>query len=252
MAGYLLRGNVFIQAVNSAGAAIANEPVHGPINAEMLEFTPNSEQINRTSNNKKTHGKSLSTVTTSSPSTVKLKFDEITTDTIAAMLGSEATVLNTGAANVSDADLTLSAGGGWTEIGHKQIVSDGLAVTFATETLKEGIDFELNYALGLIRPTTTGKAKDGGAAKITYTALARTGVEIKGGKVVHPKWRIVLEGENVDNGAKVNFEIPYASLQSTTALNLVQNEFLSPEFEGTANVPQGKEIDFVYEEVTTS
>ncbi|MFT7565816.1 MAG: hypothetical protein ACI846_000102 [Pseudoalteromonas distincta] len=252
MAGYLLRGNVFIQKVTSAGVPVDGAGVIGPINAEMLEFTPNSEQINRTSNNKKTHGKSLSTVTTSSPSTVKLKFDEITTDTIAAMLGSEAIDLNTGAVNAADKEVTLLAGGGWSELGAKQIVEDGLAVTFATEALVLGVDFEINYALGLIRPTSTGKAKDGGLATVTYTALARTGVAITGGKVVHPKWRIVLEGENVDNDAKVHFEIPYASLQSTTALNLVQNEFLSPEFEGTANVPQGKEIDFIYEEVKTS
>lgn len=250
MAGFLLRGNVFIQAVSSAGVPIVGAPIHGPINAEMLEFTPNSEQVNRVSNNKKSHGKSLSTVTTSSPSTVKLKFDEITTDTIAAMLGSEATVLNTGAADVPDKALTLQSNGGWTEIGHKQIVESDLTVTLGAEPLLIGVDFEINYALGLIRPTTTGKAKAGGEVTMAYKALARTGVEIKGGKVVHPKWRIVLEGENVDNDAKVSFEIPYASLQSTTALNLVQNEFLSPEFEGTANVPQGKDVDFIYEEVT--
>lgn len=252
MAGYLLRGNVFIQAVTSAGVPVAGAGVIGPINAEMLEFTPNSEQINRQSNNKKTHGKSLSTVTTSSPSTVKLKFDEITTETIAAMLGSEATVLNTGAATETDKPITLLTDGSWVEMGNKQIVEEGFIAKLSAATLVAGVDFEINYALGLIRPTPTGQAKAGGEITVSYSALARTGVEIKGGKVVHPKWRIVLEGENVDNDAKVHFEIPYASLQSTTSLNLVQNEFLAPEFEGTANVPQGKEIDFIYEEVKAS
>lgn len=248
MAGYLLRGNVFIQAVTAAGVPVAGAPIHGPINAELLEFQTNSEQIQRTSNNKKTHGKSLSTVTSSTPSTVKLKFDEISTDTIAAMLGSVKGELNTGAANEADKAVTLLADG-WVEIGHKQIVEEGLIVKKDATALTLGVDFEINYALGLIRPAETGAVKDGGEVLVTYTALARTGAEIKGGKVVHPNWRITLEGENLDNDAKVHFEIPYAALQSTTALNLVQNEFLSPEFEGTANVPQGKEEDFIYQEV---
>ena len=250
MSGFLLRGNVFIQQVSSTGMPIGG--ITGPINAESLEFSPDSEQIIRDSKNKKTYGKSLGTVTTSKPSTVKLKFDEISTKIIAAMLGSVVTELNTAAASKIDEPITLLENGDWVFIGNKQIVADGLDAAKGAEELKYGVDYEINYALGLIRQTKNGKVKDGGEITLTYTSLARAGDRIVGGQVVHPEWRIMLEGENIDTGASVQFEVPHASLQSTTALNLVQNEFLSPEFEGTANVPEGQEVDFTYEEVSAT
>lgn len=248
MAGYLLRGEVHIQAVNAAGVPTGG--IFGPINATSLELEPDAEQKIRTSNNRSTHGKALNTVTTSKPTKVKLAFDEVNSDILAAILGASSSALNQGAATVTPKTITLTSDGKWSELGHKQVVDAGFDAKKGVTPLVVGTDIEVNYALGLVRPIAGGLVASGGDVEIGYTALALSGTQIKGGQVQHPKWRVLMDGINMGNDAKVSLEIPFASLQSTKAINFVENEYVSAEFEGVANVPTGQTNDFVYQEIT--
>ena len=54
--GFILRGEVMIQRVNTKGVAAVNSPLLGPMNVEQLELQAESEQITRTSKNKSTFG----------------------------------------------------------------------------------------------------------------------------------------------------------------------------------------------------
>jgi len=243
MKPFLLRGSVFLQLVSSTGVTIGG--VHGPINAEEISVEPDSEQIIVPSTNKETYGKSLGSITESKPTKVSLKFSDVPSDILAAALGAKEEVLNGPAASVTDKTITLFSDGKWTEIGHKQIVGTGLVVKLSAAEKTLGDDYEINYAAGLIRPNPSGTLKDGGAVEITYTSLAQTGARLVGGKVQQANWRITMNGENAFDGTLVDLDIPFVTLTSKTKLNLVQNEVLSPEFEGVANVAQGKDYDYL-------
>jgi hypothetical protein len=242
MKPFLLRGSVFLQLVSSTGVTIGG--VHGPINAEEISVEPDSEQIIVSSTNKETYGKSLGSITESKPTKISLKFSDVSSDILAAALGAKSEVLNVGAAAETDKTFTLFSDGKWTDIGHKQIVATGFVVKKSAAVQTLGDDYEINYAAGLIRPNPSGNLKDGGAVEITFTALARDGARLIGGKVQQANWRITMNGENAFTGDNVDLDIPFATLTSKTKLNLVQNEVLSPEFEGVANVAQGKDYDY--------
>ncbi|KZX00068.1 hypothetical protein JL49_13300 [Pseudoalteromonas luteoviolacea] len=242
MSGFLLRGEVFIQRTNSVG--IPSGKIVGPVNAEALEIEPDVEEIVRTSKNKSTYGKALAKVNSPNPTKIKLKLDETDSKLIAEALGAEHSNLNQQATTGAAVPVLLHSDGSWSEIGVRQITSTGWKVMQNTTELAEGTDYEVKWATGLIRPLAGGAIAAGGEVKIDYQALALEGSRIKGGEIQDVNWAIKLSAQNVVTGEKVEGEIPLAQLRSSSPINLLQNEFMAPEFEGVASVAQGKNYDY--------
>ncbi|OUL59266.1 hypothetical protein [Pseudoalteromonas ulvae] len=240
--GFVLRGEVFLQRVNSKGVAISGANLVGPINASEFSITPDSEEILRPSVDRSTYGESKGRVTTKKPTKVKLKFDDVTSQVLAEALGAELSTLNYGAATGTDAAYTLEsvASGGWTEIGHNQLKETGFVVKKGVDVMVLGTDYEVKWSSGLIRPVAGGALDAGGAVTITFEALAGDGHRLAGGEIQEVNWRIKLDGVNADTGEKVLAEVPLAQVSSTSEINLLQNEYLAPEFEGVCSIAQGK------------
>ena len=248
MAGFLLRGEVFLQRTNNKG--VAKGGLFGPINAEQLTIEPDMEEIIRPSKNKATYGKSLGKVQSANPTKISMKFDEVDAALLADSLGAEIGVLNQQAASVSGEPYDLRADGTWTSLGAKHITSTNWKVMKATTELVDGVDYEVNWSAGLIRPVKGGAIESGGVVNIDFQALALAGNRLKGGQVQEVNWAITMTGENVDTGDPIHLEIPLAQLSSSGALNLVQNEYLSPEFEGVASIAAGKDYDYLLDVIT--
>lgn len=244
--GFILRGEVMLQRVNTKGIALAGTPIVGPMNVEQLELKPEFEKIQRTSKNKSTFGKSLGSVTEAKPTSLKLKFDEVTAQVLAEALGAELNVLNQSATTFTDFEVTLHAAstGGWSELGAKQINQAGFTVKQGATPLTLGVDYEIKWAAGLIRPLVGGAMAAGGAVLVTGSALALEGHRLTGGEVQEVNWRVILDGTNIDSGENVHLEIPLAQVASSAELNLLQNEYLAPEFEGVCSIAQGKDKDY--------
>lgn len=243
--GFILRGEVMIQRVNTKGVAAVNSPLLGPMNVEQLELQAESEQITRTSKNKSTFGKSLGGVKDPQPTSIKLKLDEVPPEVLAEALGAEINDFSEGAATLTDKAVTLfaAATGGWSEIGNKQLQA-GVTVKKDAATLTEGVDYEIKYAAGLIRALVGGALDAGGEVLVTGSAIALDGKRLTGGETQEVNWRIIMDGENIDTGAPVHLEIPLAQIAASSEINLLQNEYLAPEFEGVCTVATGKDKDY--------
>ncbi|AZZ98752.1 hypothetical protein [Pseudoalteromonas sp. R3] len=242
--GFILRGEVFLTRTNSKGVPLPGTGAVGPINAEQLEIEPDIEEIIRPSKNKATYGKSLGRVQTANPTKLKLKFDEVDSKLLADVLAAEHTTLNQQAASATDKPVTLNSDGTWSDLGAKHITATNWSVKLGPDVLDEGVDYEVKWAAGLIRPLAGGRVVSGGEVAVSYQALALEGSKIKGGEAQEVNWAISLTGVNIDSGEKVQLDIPLAQLSSTSALNFLQNEYMSPEFEGVASIAQGKDYDF--------
>ncbi|MDK2594387.1 hypothetical protein [Pseudoalteromonas obscura] len=243
--GFILRGEVFLTRTNSKGVPLPGTGAVGPINAENLEIEPDIEAIIRSSKNKSTFGKSLGRVQTANPTKLKLKLDEVDSKMIADALSAEHSNLNQQAVNATDKDITLNSDGTWSELGSRHITGTTWAVKSGADTLDDGVDYEVKWAAGLIRPLPGGRVANGGLVKVTYQALALEGSRVKGGEVQEVNWAISLTGVNIDTGEKVQLDIPLAQMSSTSSLNFLQNEYMSPEFEGVASIAQGKDYDYL-------
>ncbi|KZN58534.1 hypothetical protein N473_26395 [Pseudoalteromonas luteoviolacea CPMOR-1] len=248
--GFILRGEVFLTRTNSKGVPLPGTGAVGPINAEQLEIEPDIEEIIRPSRNKATHGKSLGRVQTANPTKLKLKFDEVDSKIIADALAAEHTALNQQAINATDKPIALNSDGTWSSLGAKHITSTNWGVKLGVDDLVDGVDYEVKWAAGLIRPLAGGRVINGGEIKVTYQALALEGSRIKGGEVQEVNWAISLTGVNIDNGDKVQLDVPLAQMSSTSALNFLQNEYMSPEFEGVASIAQGKDYDYLLDVIS--
>ena len=101
------------------------------------------------------------------------------------------------------------------------LASTGLTVTKDAAPLVLNTDFEINYALGMIRAAANGSVKDGGAVTVSATYNAVTGTRMNGNVQPDVKARLILDGESIIDGKKTILRVPQASLSPTDAVDFV-------------------------------
>ncbi|MNS33897.1 hypothetical protein D3C72_660170 [compost metagenome] len=111
--------------------------------------------------------------------------------------------------------LTLPAHPKWVSLGKTNLSATGLVVKEGATALVLGTDFEINYALGLLRATN-----------------AVTGSRIAGN--VHPevKAKLTLDGRSVIGGEAILLTVPRASLAPKKAVDFLSDKPIEIELEG--------------------
>lgn len=84
----------------------------------------------------------------------------------AAFMGLESPI-NQGAGILTEVPLTLPAHPKWLSLGKTNLSATGLVVKEGATVLVLGTDFEINYALGLLRATKAGAVADGGQVTVS-------------------------------------------------------------------------------------
>lgn len=112
-----------------------------------------------------------------------------------------------------------------------------------------GTDFEVNYALGLVRSVKGGAVEAGGDVTITGQHNAISGTLVKGGINAQVRARLFGEGTNLETGKPIKLDIFDASLSPTAALDFAASEFVSATLAGKAQLVAGKDHPFEYAEL---
>ncbi|MBD1584763.1 phage tail tube protein [Pseudoalteromonas sp. S16_S37] len=245
--GYLIAGNVFVQRLNKQGNPEGGSI--GPINTTKLAIKVESESKTRTSNKKADYGQVLDDVRIPKPTAINWAFDDQPTELVAMALMGDVVAINDASGTLTDEAITLPSAQHWVEIGHKNFATAGLAVKQGATPLVLGEDFEMNYALGLIRALHGGKVAAGGTITFSGQYNARSGKRIKGALNSQIRLRLFGEGENLANGKQVEFDIYDVSMSPTSELDLAGTEFVGAELEGTAKIKSGKDAPFVVDEI---
>lgn len=246
MPGLLLAGNFFVQrrAANGTLGAIL-----GPINTTKLTLKNDADEKVRTSKKKDTYGQAAAVVTIAKPCEVEWGFDEVPAELMAMVLMGDVSVVNTGSGNLTDAAITLPTDQSWVELGHKNFATAAFVVQKDAAALTLGTDYEVNYALGLIRAVKGGAVETGGAVTVTAQYNAIAGTLIKGGIRAQTRLRIFGEGTNLETGKPVQVDVFDTSLTSKEAIDLAASEFVSSTLSGKAAIGPGKDSPYEYLEV---
>jgi len=129
----------------------------------------------------------------------------------AAFMGLESPI-NQGAGTLTEVALTLPAHPKWVSLSKTNLSATGLVVKEGATALVLGTDFEINYALGLLRATKVGAVADGGPVTVSGSYNAVTGTRIAGNVQPEVKAKLTLDGGSVIGGESVILTVPRASL----------------------------------------
>lgn len=246
MSGLLVAGNFFIDRLDPQGKSTG---IFGPINVTKLAIKTDAETKTRTSNRKATYGQALDDVKIAKPAEISCEFDDQPADLLAMALMGSVVAVNTASGTVTEETKTLQGDQRWLELGHKNLADSGLVVKQGATELIRGSDFEVNFALGMIKALKGGKVEGGGSIVVSYQYNARSGKRINGGMESQIKARIFGEGTNLANGKPIELNIFEASLMPDKEIDFAASEFVSGGLTGTAKLIDGKDAPFVYTEL---
>lgn len=223
----------------------------GPIDAESLEIKPDAKKNTIQSKAKATAGQARITYYTPQPATLSIKTSDIPpTMLAAAFMGNEVTV-NQGAGTLTDVAITLPPSPKWVSIGKSNIAQAALVVKEGATALA-ATDYEVNYALGLIRATAGGTVKEGGAVTISGTYNAITGSRIEGNLTPAIDAKLLLDGKNVIDGSPVKVSVPKASLSPKNGVDFLSEKAIEITLEGELMVVTGETAPFYVDQLATA
>lgn len=244
--GILLAGNIFVDRLNEQG--VSTGQIFGPINTTKLGIKAEADSVVRTSNKKGSKGQALDDVKIGKPTVVTWEFDDQPAEMIALALMGDVAAINDAAGTLTDEAITMPANQSWVAVPGQNFTND-VVVKQATVTLAVGVDYEFNFALGMVRAIKGGALDAGGSITVTGSYNARSGKRINGATVSQTRLRIFGEGTNLANGKQVNFEIYDTSMMPTSELDLASSEFVTAALEGTAKLVTGKKEPYYIDEL---
>ncbi|MGI2222356.1 hypothetical protein [Shewanella oncorhynchi] len=246
MNGLLVAGNFFVDRLNAQGQSTG---IIGPINTTKLAIKTDADEKVRPSKKKDSYGQALSVVKIAKPVEVEWSFDDQPAELIAMALLGDTQVLNTGSGTLTDEAVTLPDNQRWIQLPESNFAALGFVVKKDAATLVLGTDYEVNYALGLVRAVKGGDIEAGGAVTVTGQHNAISGTLIRGGINAQTRARLFGEGKNLETGKPIKLEIFDASLSPTAALDFAASEFVSATLAGKAQLVAGKDHPFEYLEL---
>lgn len=220
----------------------------GPIDVDLLEVKPDSNKVSIPSKRRKQYGQARETYYTAKPATISIKTSEIPPVLLAAAFMAEAGAINQGSGSLTNAAITLPAYPKWAALSKTNIAATGLVVKEGETSLELGTDFEINYALGLIRAKAGGAVADGGSITVSATYNAVTGIRYDGNIKPEVKAKLMLDGESLVDGKKTILKVPMASLSPKSGVDFMSDKPIEITLEGELLIISGETAPFYVEQ----
>ncbi len=239
-----LSGDFYIEPfVNGVSGGII-----GPIDVDSLQVKPDANKISVLSKRIGRYGQPRETYFTAKPAIITIKTTEIPPVMLAAAFMAESESINQGSGSLTDEAVTLPAYPKWVSLSKTNLASTGLTVTKDAAPLVLNTDFEINYALGMIRAAANGSVKDGGAVTVSATYNAVTGTRMNGNVQPDVKARLILDGESIIDGKKTILRVPQASLSPTDAVDFMSDNPMEITLEGECIFVDGETAAYYVEQ----
>jgi len=239
MAGALqIMGTIYIEIfINGVGQGL--KKVLG-----MIEFsaTPKSKTITQVSKDRATAGQVTAVATQNEPTEIKIKFSAFDRMVMAMAMMGESSVINVAASTVTNQEVIAKLDC-WVKLGKKNLsevsavtnkdaITGPPAVLADAKTYVEGVDYEINYALGMIQCLSSGAITEAQALHVDMKSSAYTGFLTRGAVTPKIEAYIVVDGENQADGDNVELEIDRAHLTATSPVDFMSDKFSELEMTG--------------------
>lgn len=244
--GFLLEGTVYFDRLDDNGQTTGLVTLPG---VAKFAMKPTSEIKEMTSKDKDYYGQIIASVAIAKPAEFSITLRNGTKEGIALGLMGSHSVLSAGAGTVTDESITAQLDK-WVELAQRNLTDGSVVLTTdpAGTTYVEGTDYEVNYALGMIRAIPTGNISDAEDLLADYAHAAIDGWKVAGGTKPQAKGRIILDGRNLINNKTVRMEIYRALLTSDSELDAMGDDVVEFGLSGRMETPSGKTEPFVIEQ----
>ena len=228
---FLGAGEIYFDRLTSAGASQGYNAIG---NALQFELSPDAEMKELESRNPANYGQAIAAVTIPKSTKLKFKFSDFDATALEMALMGTSSAINQSAQTVTDKTVTAKEGK-YVEIGHRNLASAGLVVKnqAGTTTYVLGTDYEVNYALGMLKALKGGQIVDGSTVKVSCQAQAYTGKSIAVGAETIIKANIKLDGKNLVDGRRCVVTANQCVFKPVGSIDFLKNDFGEIELEGT-------------------
>jgi hypothetical protein len=235
-------GDIFLQLYLPNGTL--SDTAIGPLAGTKLSVKTDADIKYRKSKRRDSHGRAEGSAATHKPTMFGLAVNAADPSMLALLFMGVASVLNIASGTVSaeSHDLPLDT---WVKLENRNVAS----VTITGKTL--GTDFAVNERVGLIMALSTGSIVDGANTSINYSYGSVTGTRIAAGETSKIEVKLLFDGVNLEDDSAVFGTVPKLVLLPKTDINLLADDFVTTEFDGTAIKMDGQpehtfDVDVVY------
>lgn len=233
MSGLVLSLNLRMRYVDADGVPIPDKGYIGLLNpVTFVVGNPEPTRQQRISKRRDDAGTALDEIVTPNPQTLAISTDETgDAEVLSWALSGQVTNFVQAAATVTDA-VTAVVKGEWARLPHRAISEVVIEPPGGGTAYEENVDYFVDYISGMIRPTPGGAIASGNVS-LSYDAAALTGKKIGSG--TRPTISVRIEGDGINKATQkpVNVLVRRANLSASGDLDLVGDDFLVTELNGT-------------------
>jgi hypothetical protein len=211
------------------------------LGADKFMITGDSDQKQKTSKQRENYGQAIANVVVGKPTKIDITISAMDVDAMALQFqGIRETWTQSG--GVLTAEVITAKLDKYVPLSKRNlsgtpapVVTDSTAAT----TYVENTDYIVNYANGEIKALASGAIEASESLKVTVTALALTGDQIRGGTRPQARMQVRFEGENQVDGQYIEAECWEAVVTSSNGFDFLADDFNGIELSGYLVVPTG-------------
>jgi hypothetical protein len=222
--GIQYKGDIFLRRYNPDGTL--PETLIGPIAGSKLSIKADATLKTRTSKQRDDYGRVKGVVSVPKPTMVGIGINAADPAMLAMLFLGTADALSTGSGTVTAESHALPHDV-WVRLDNRNVSS--VVITGKTA----GVDFEVNPRIGAIRALSTGSIADNASTAIAYSYAAITGTRIAGGEASKIEVELTFDGVRLEDSTDAFGIIPKMVLMPKTDINLLNDDFVTAEFDGT-------------------
>jgi hypothetical protein len=209
-------------------------------NTDMFAISPKSDIKNSLSKGRDNYGQVLETFAINGPSEFSITFNEINKTTLGMKLQGKVEAINQDSGTLA-ATVTVKLDK-WVPIGKLNLSGEDLTVKDATGTTTYdlGVDYEINYRLGLIRALSSGDIAADASVKLAGTYNAVSGTRVLGSRKPQVRARFLFDGKNLADNSPCICEVYEAVIASSDAFDLLDDNPAKATLKGTLKTPSDK------------
>lgn len=246
--GFIGAGDVYMERF----VAGVSQGLKGPFYAGQFEIKPNVDKKEQTSKGRNDYGQVLESVSKQKPAGFTLELIEVNTEALTiALLGTANNSAQT-AGTLTAQPVTVKLDS-WVPVS-KESIGAVVSVTHTTGApiYVEGVDYDINRPLGLLKAKVGGAILDAASVKVTAPYFAIASTKISGATNTDIRAKLIFDGKNLVDGLPCIVTVWEAIIAADSAFDFLADDFNKVKLPGTMKTPTGKTEPFVVELRTTA
>lgn len=244
MAGVLASGTLYLNRIIN-GVKQGRVKVPG---VATFGISPKSDKKEATSKDKGKYGQVVASVLLPQPTEFKVSITDVDGPALAMALMGDLSTLAVGGGTVTDEVVTAKLDV-YVDLANKNITAASVVVQDVTDvtTYVEGTDYEVNYAMGWIKPISGGGISADDVLHIDYAHGAISGQTINGSTLAEVRGEFILDGQNLADGKDITVTVDEGVVATDGEVDFMSDDFVELSMAGTMVTQTGKAQPYVVE-----